>query len=241
MMHFRITHTTHYHYSEMVALSYNQARLLPRPCMYQNLLSTKLVLNPLAADYRIHEDFFGNQVAYFSIQQPHQEFSVTAISEVQLLDKANPIKFSAPISWESVRNLLNQPFSDALLDARQYTLDSPYITTNSELAAYALPSFSPGRSLVEAVNDLMQRIYTDFIFDPHFTDIATPLEKVLLHRRGVCQDFAHLAIGCLRTIGLAARYVSGYIETSPPPGQIKLTARMPLTPGLPFFCRISAG
>jgi len=109
-----------------------------------------------------------------------------------------------------------------VLDAKQYVLDSPMVTTTQELADYARASFLPGRPLVDVVSDLMQRIYTDFTYDPAFTTIATPLSTVLAHRRGVCQDFAHLAIGCLRSFGLSARYISGYVETLPEPGKPRL-------------------
>ncbi|HQT25374.1 MAG TPA: transglutaminase family protein, partial [Burkholderiales bacterium] len=130
---------------------------------------------------------------------------------------AAQLDFARGTDWESVRlSQLDVP------DALQYALDSPFVMTSSELMAYAGPSFTPGRPLLEAVQDLMQRIHADFTYDPGFTTLATPLSEVLAHRRGVCQDFAHLAIGCLRSRGLAARYVSGYIETLPFPGKEKL-------------------
>ncbi|MEQ1601613.1 MAG: transglutaminase family protein [Methylophilaceae bacterium] len=221
-MRYRITHTTEYNYPEMVGLSYNEARLLPRHCTHQRLISATLKLNPLAADYRVREDFFGNQIAYFSIQQAHQKFAVTATSEVELLDKPVLPGFAQALSWETVGAMLIGQYTPEFLEARQFILDSPYITATPQLAAYAQPSFLPGRPLIAAVNDLMQRIHEDFTFDPHFTDVATPLATVLQHKRGVCQDFAHLAIACIRSQGLAARYISGYIETLPPPGKVKL-------------------
>lgn len=221
-MRYKVTHTTEYDYSESVGLSYNEARLLPRSCPHQVLISSILEIAPQEADYRMREDFFGNQVAYFSIQQPHQTFTVTAISEVMLYSRPAQLDFTQGMPWEAVRDSIwQQPGPDSL-DARQFALDSPFVVAGPELAAYARPSFPPDRSLVEAVHDLMQRIHRDFIFDPEFTTLATPLATVLEHRRGVCQDFAHLAIGCLRSQGLAARYVSGYIETLPPPGKEKL-------------------
>ncbi len=108
------------------------------------------------------------------------------------------------------------------LDAYQYTFDSLHITATSQLADYARPSFPPGRPLLAAVQDLTRRIYSDFRYDPRATTVATPLGDVLQNRRGVCQDFAHLEIGCLRSLGLAARYISGYLLTTPPPGQARL-------------------
>jgi len=227
-MHYKITHTTKYEYTDKVGLSYNEALLMPRHCPNQQVISTNLSIEPYAADFRIREDFFGNRVAYFSIQQPHQVFSVTAVSEVLLTETSAQLDFYQGFAWETVREMLLQqhsPFlkqAPELLEARQYTLDSPLIETTAQLAEYARPSFIQGRSITEAVHDLMQRIYHDFTFDPDFTTLSTPLATVLEHRRGVCQDFAHLAIGCLRSQGLAARYVSGYIETFPAPGETKM-------------------
>ncbi len=217
-MRYRITHKTEYTYADNVGQSYNEARLVPRSSERQTLLSSALTVSPAESDYRTRTDFFGNQVAWFSIQSPHQVFSVTAVSEVQILPQAGQLDFAQGMPWEAVRQVLGQDHNEA----RQYALDSPYIAASAELAAYADASFPPGRPLIEAVHDLMQRIHRDFTFDPEFTTLATPLTTVLEHRRGVCQDFAHLAIGCLRSHGLAARYVSGYIETLPPPGKEKL-------------------
>lgn len=227
-MRYRITHTTQYDYTDTVGLSYNEAHLMPRNCANQQVITSTLNITPVAADYRMRDDFFGNRVAYFSIQQPHQTFTVTATSEVLLTENFAQLDFYQGFAWETVREmLLQQPlpflqYASELLDARQYTLDSPLIETSAQLVDYARPSFTLGRSITDTVNDLMQRIYHDFTFDPDFTTLATPLATVLEHRRGVCQDFAHLAIGCLRSQGLAARYVSGYIETLPPPGEAKL-------------------
>jgi transglutaminase-like putative cysteine protease len=138
------------------------------------------------------------------------------------------------LSWEQAQSLLQEtPVSGQpqnptqnqgleLLEARYYLLDSPMVPAVNELAGYAQPSFLPNRPLVDVVRDLMQRIHSDFIYDPSFTTIATPLSDVLNHRRGVCQDFAHLAIACLRAYGIAARYVSGYVETRPEPGKSRI-------------------
>jgi len=226
-MHYKITHITKYDYTDAVALSYSEARLMPRNCKHQQVISSTLDIEPFAADFRIREDFFGNHVAYFSLQQSHNLFTVTAVSEVQLQENPAQLDFYQTYAWEEVRKMLAQqqyflPQSDETLEARQYTLDSPLVAVGAELKEYAQPSFTQDRSITNAVSDLMQRIYTDFTFDPDFTTLATPLATVLEHRRGVCQDFAHLAIGCLRSVGLAARYVSGYIETLPPAGEAKL-------------------
>jgi transglutaminase-like putative cysteine protease len=124
--------------------------------------------------------------------------------------------------WEDVRTFLQAGRDDTTLDAYQYAFDSPYVARGAELAEFAAPSFAPGRPLLDALLDLSQRIHAEFHYDPEATVTATPLKEVLELRRGVCQDFAHLAIGCLRSVGLAARYISGYLLTNPPPGQAKL-------------------
>lgn len=221
-MRYRVTHTTRYEYANSVGQSCNEARLVPRDCQYQNTISSHLEISPAESDFRLRQDFFGNQVAYFSILEPHREFTVTAISEVQVVSQGGQLDFAQGASWESIRAELLHGRRPEVLEARQYVQDSPFVARSVELAAYASTSFQPGRALIEAVNDLMQRIHRDFTFDPEFTTLATPLLEVLEHRRGVCQDFAHLAIGCIRSQGLAARYVSGYIETLPPPGVEKL-------------------
>ena len=129
------------------------------------------------------------------------------------------LDFAEHLAWEEVRQRLQTDLDSEILELRQYILDSPMVPTMPDLRTYAERSFSKGRPLLEAVEDLTTRLYADFTYDPNFTTIATPLTDVIQHRRGVCQDFAHLGIGCLRALGLAARYVSGYIETDPPPDQ----------------------
>ncbi|MES1988603.1 MAG: transglutaminase N-terminal domain-containing protein, partial [Pseudomonadota bacterium] len=168
-MHYKITHITKYDYTDAVGRSYSEARLMPRNCINQQVISSTLNIEPYAADFRIREDFFGNHVAYFSIQQAHKVFTITAISEVQLQENPAQLDFYQGYSWEEVRDLLGKQsqlvkqVADTQ-DARQYTLDSPLVAVTSELAEYATPSFTQGRSITEAVNDLMQRIYRDFTF-----------------------------------------------------------------------------
>jgi transglutaminase-like putative cysteine protease len=172
-------------------------------------------------DLAEHMDYFGNHVSYFSIQQPHQTLTVTATSEIELYHGSGELALEADTPWDEVRRLLAEPSSDTARENRQFVLDSSLVPTGPELAEYAAPSFPPGRPLLEAVRDLMARVHHEFIYDPGFSTVSTPLTEVLANRRGVCQDFAHLAIACLRSLGLAARYVSGYLETLPPPGQAK--------------------
>ena len=221
-MNYRVTHTTAFTYESPVRLCHNEARLLPRELPGQQVQFSQLKIDPTPIDLGEARDFFGNRVSRFSLQQPHEALTVTATSRVQITPRANLFEAGNGQPWEEVRDKLHQGLAPELLDARQYRLDSPMIEVDAALRDYATPSFPAGRPFSEAVADLMQRIHADFTYDPHFSTIATPLHEVLEHRSGVCQDFAHLAIGCLRAQGLAARYVSGYIETLPPPGQVKL-------------------
>ncbi|WP_333875485.1 transglutaminase family protein [Methylobacter sp.] len=239
-MKFRITHSTLYQYSQLVGLCQNEARLQPRDFWRQQCHSSRFDITPEPSDFSERMDYFGNRIAYFAIQQAHQRLMVTAISEVTIFPKQSRDDPANLITWEQVRDQLQggpgqvqvqsqspsqsqqQNQYDELLDAKLFVLDSPMVITNAELADYAQSSFLPNRPLVQVVTDLMQRIHTDFTYDPSSTTIATPLSDVLQFRRGVCQDFAHLAIGCLRSFGIAARYVSGYVETQPIPGKQRL-------------------
>ena len=219
-MKFRVVHKTEYAYADLVTYCHNEAHLLPRNGTYQTCLVTSINIDPLPADYSEREDFFGNRVCYFSIHDPHNKLLVTATSEIQLEEKE--LEISNNMAWNTARErLLNAQESD-IVESRQYMMDSPLVRMNPKVAGYAQPSFTPGRPLLDAVTDLMERIHRDFEYDPEVTTVSTPLSEVLNHRRGVCQDFAHLAIGCLRSMGLASRYVSGYLETAPPEGQQRL-------------------
>ncbi len=222
-MRYRISHATEYRYEAPVGLCYNLARLIPRELPGQRLLSARLQVEPFPNDHWQGCDFFGNRTDYFSIQQPHDLLKVTAVSEVEVSPPQEDLfESGASLSWEAVREALRQDRSPAGLTALQFTLDSPMLASDEAVTAYARLSFPPGRPCAEAVAELMRRIFDDFTFDPAFSTVATPLHEVLEHRSGVCQDFAHLGIACLRSLGLAARYVSGYIETDPPPGRERL-------------------
>lgn len=216
-MNYKIIHKTEYSYSDSVNLCYNEARLTPRSFVHQHCSKSQFAVDPEPGVCRERQDFFGNIVYYFTIQQPHRELTVTVTSHVQVRGREMQLDFAEHLAWEEVRQQLQTDMDPEVLELRQYILDSPMIPMMPELRTYAEKSFAKARPLLEAVEELTARLYTDFTYDPNFTTIATPLADVIQHRRGVCQDFAHLAIGCLRTLGLAARYVSGYIETDPPP------------------------
>jgi transglutaminase-like putative cysteine protease len=217
---YRITHSTTYRYSRAVSLCHSEAHLVPRAEGRQRLYSWNLETRPALSLRHERDDFFGNRTTYFSIEVPHDELEVVAACEVAVLPPAPPQGDQRP--WEEARDAVGASTAADDLAARQFLLDSPFVAASATLRAYAEKSFSPGRPLLEAVADLSSRIHREFTYDPHFSTVATPVEEVLAHRRGVCQDFAHLTIGCLRSLGLAARYVSGYLETDPPPGQARL-------------------
>lgn len=221
-MKYRITHKTLYSYSEPVSTCRNEACLLPRDSHQQRCLTSRLEIDPAPADLRERLDFFGNRVSHFAIQQPHKRLQVTATSEIETFPASPDLEAANKLSLNEIRQLIKREKTPETLGALPFLYSSPMIPGSRELVDYARPCFDDQRPLGGAVKELMQRIYQDFSYDPGFTTIATPLNEVLANRRGVCQDFAHLAIGCLRGIGLAARYVSGYLETLPPPGQPKL-------------------
>jgi transglutaminase-like putative cysteine protease len=218
---YQVKHVTRYEYSELVTLSQNVARLRPRECDSQRCLSHQLTVTPNPRARGYWRDYFGNHTDYFALQQSHRELMVVAESVVEVF--APPAEnTSASPSWEESRDELNASQDPRTIAAREFCFDSPHVAANSELVEYALPSFHQGYSLFDCALDLAQRIHSEFEFHPGATTVDTPIAEVLQTRRGVCQDFAHLQIGCMRSLGLAARYVSGYLVTTPPPGMQRL-------------------
>lgn len=223
MMNYHVSHKTRYVYSEPVSLCQNELCLVPRALPHQQVTHSKITVTPPPAALRERYDFFGNQVCYFAVQQPHDELAVTVNSNVRVLAPPNRnLRLGESCDWETARAQFQNPGDPDTREACQFVFNSPLVAASPELLNYARPSFVKGRPILLAAQDMMTRIFNDFKFKPGFTTVSTPLSEVLEHRRGVCQDFAHLATGCLRSLGLAARYVSGYIETLPPPGQERL-------------------
>ncbi len=234
-MDYRVTHTTTYNYSEPVSLCHNLAHLTPRNTSEQQCLDTNLVIRPQPAVLCPRTDSFGNQAVFFAIQEPHRQLTVCARHHVQLQPGPKPELAGSP-PWEEVRDLLRATRDPDVLEAYQFVFDSRYAPTRREYSAYALPSFAPRRPLLEAVAHLTGRIHHDFLYDPRATTVATPLQEVFSKRRGVCQDFAHLEIACLRSLGLAARYVSGYLCTSVAPGQRRVVGADATHAWLSVYC-----
>ncbi|MCG8534896.1 MAG: transglutaminase family protein, partial [Pseudomonadales bacterium] len=221
-MKYRIKHTTRYRYEAPVSMCFNEARMSPLNSVHQTCAKNRFVIHPIPDSMHKRFDYFGNNVTSFDILQPHRELSVTVHSEVQVIDHSQQSLFAGSRSWEQVRDSVRTSSDPEVIPQREYLLPSPLIPIMSELQAYAQVSFTEGRDIMEAVRELTERIFKEFKYDPSFTSISTPLETVLEHRRGVCQDFAHLAIACVRSMGVPAAYISGYLETLPPPGQEKL-------------------
>jgi transglutaminase-like putative cysteine protease len=234
-MNYQITHTTVYSYSAPASLCHNLVHLSPRDTPRQICQAHQMLIEPAPTVSSKRLDFFGNHATYFSIQQPHEQLTVRAVSDIALTP-TSALKPDASPPWESVRDKLVNDRAAPLLDAYQFTFDSTYVKRSPQLAAYALASFPAGRPLLDAVLDLTRRIYSDFQYDQQATTIGTPILEVLERRRGVCQDFSHLEIGCLRSLGLAARYVSGYLFTNPRPNQVCLRGADASHAWLSIYC-----
>jgi transglutaminase-like putative cysteine protease len=219
---YRVLHTTGYRYSAPVALSRQLLHLSPREFATQRVIEHRLVIDPEPNEQAVSLDYFGNAVSSIVLSSAHQSLSLAAASVIELTPRPRMEEIGPSPAWEEVAARLRANASGANAEPAHFLFDSPHVECSAELQRYAAPSFAPRRPLLEAVQDLNHRIHEEFEFDPVATVISTPLAEVLREKRGVCQDFAHLMIGCLRTLGLAARYVSGYLLTSPPPGHVRL-------------------
>ncbi len=221
-MYHKIIHKTDYTYEDPVSLCHNIIRLIPRSTNKQFCKQSVVTINPEPDVLIEYDDFYGNKLVYFTIEKEHKKLSVNVVSEIE---KLSPLNEQLPqynkITWEEVCRLTHT-ITPELLEVKQFIAATPMTTADDLIAEYAAFSFLPGKSLFECSQNLMNRIFADFKFQSGFTTISTPLSLVMKERKGVCQDFAHLAIACLRSMGLPVRYVSGYIETIPPPGVEKL-------------------
>ncbi|MEJ1238939.1 transglutaminase family protein [Chryseolinea sp. T2] len=221
-MRYKITHVTEYKYQEPVGLCHNRVCLTPRNNSHQTCQVSDIRVVPSPDEFNYRTDFFGNTVAYFSSYKEHDTLQVTSVSHVNLSGRQETdLAFSSSVLWHDVSALI---IADGVLasDVFQYTLPSQYIPHSEAVREFAKSCFQEDATLWSACNVLMQKIYKSIEFKPGFTTINTPVEHVIRDKKGVCQDFAHLMISCLRNMGLPARYVSGYIETVPPPGKEKL-------------------
>ena len=220
-MVYKITHRTTYKYKYPVSVGNHVACLRPRSLQQHQTAKSELSIHPTPVTRTERVDFFGNLLCFFTIQEPHKELVVEARTDAHVeKDALAPMRNTIP--WEEAAACLPRDRSPEGLDAYQFGFESPRIRMRPEFAAYALESFTPGSPMPEALLDLTGRMHKDFRFDSKVTNVRTPPEEVFRKRRGVCQDFAHVQIACLRSLNLAARYVSGYLRTYPPPGKPRL-------------------
>jgi transglutaminase-like putative cysteine protease len=220
-MIYKIVHRSTYKYKYPVSVGNHVACLKPRATPPHQLVRNEISIHPTPATWTERTDYFGNCLSFFTVQERHKELVVEARSEVVIAENTKRWPQHAP-AWEDVVLSLPADRSEEGLNAYQFAFESPRIRIRPEFAAYALESFTPRRPIHEALLDLTARIHTDFRFDSKVTNVRTPAEEVFRKRRGVCQDFAHVQVACLRSINLAARYVSGYLRTYPPPGRPRL-------------------
>ena len=208
---YSVRHLTTYRYGERMTRGHTVTHLVPRSGDGQQLEYSEVTIHPVPGERFEFDDVFGNHVVQFVVAEPHDALIIDSSSTVSIEARdisSDATPWDAPHEW--------QP------DVAGFVSPSPFAAPNELVEEFARASFVSGRSIVHVAHDLCRRIYTEFAFDPSFSEVATPVDEVLRARRGVCQDFAHLAIACLRAFGLPARYVSGYLETFPPPGQPKL-------------------
>jgi transglutaminase-like putative cysteine protease len=220
-MLYDVQHRTRFVYDGSVSISHQLLKLKPRRSTRQNVISSDLTVTPQPFVQRNWVDYFGNEVEFLTVQEPHRELVITSASKVEVLPGMNIMLDFSP-AWEVVAQSMQMPTTAEALGASQYCFASPFVDVDQDLRDFALGTFSAGRPLLEATMALTSRLFEEFTYQGGVTDVYTPVRRVLELKRGVCQDFAHLQIACLRSIGLPARYVSGYLLTHPPEGQTKL-------------------
>ena len=220
-MNYSITHRTLYEYAAPVTVSHHVTRLEPRALTTQSCEKFSLKIFPEPTLSKTRLDYFGNRLCFFSIQEVHSRLEIITHSRVTV-NARNLAAPEATPAWEEVAKFFRNPVSPEVVEAYQFVFDSPQIRVSMELFDYARESFHDGTPLLVGAADLTRRIFEDFKYDPKATTVATPLEEAWKKRRGVCQDFAHLGIACLRSLGLPARYVSGYLRTRPSEGKPRI-------------------
>ncbi|MCF4997552.1 transglutaminase family protein [Pseudomonas syringae] len=238
--HYQILHDTCYRYDSPVSLAQQLAHLWPRECAWQRCSEQSLQISPPPTSRRDELDVFGNPVTRLAFERPHDELQVNARLTVEVLSR--PVAdFNLSPAWESTRQALtysSQRLSAEMLDACRYRFESPYVHLKRDFVEFAESCFPAGRPMLLGVQALMEKIHGEFTFDAEATQVATPLVEVLERRRGVCQDFAHLMLACVRSRGLAARYISGYLLTQPPPGQPRLIGADASHAWVSVFCPV---
>jgi len=223
-----------------VTVSHHMARLAPRSLPSQRCPWHELEVQPVPVGRGVHVDSYGNITQYFEIEGKHEVLEVISRSLVEVLPSVHPDPSLTP-RWEEVRDSCQLEKLTPGSEAGAFRFASPMVPLGVDFASYARSEFTPGRPVLEAVLGLTGRIFRDFKFDPRATDVSTPVSEVFKKRAGVCQDFAHLMLACLRSLGLPGRYVSGYLETAPPPGKVRLTGADASHAWVSVFCGEGAG
>ena len=234
-MLYQVRHITRYVYEADVTMSQHILRLTPRDLPRQRRLEHELQIEPAPSGRSHHTDYFGNAVETLTIEHSHSTLRVESSSQVEVSSAELPPP-KETVAWDVYAVRPGEDITAGELAVQEFLFDSPLVRQHADLLDYSRPSFPKDRPVVEAVLDLTARIFADFKFDPKATTVATPLKDVLRLRRGVCQDFAQLQVGCLRSMGLPARYVSGYLETIPSPGKDKLVGADASHAWVSFFC-----
>ena len=220
-MIYDVSHRTSYRYSIPVSFSHHVLHLSPRPFTHQTCHRTALSISPTPTVQASTTDYFGNPVTHITLQEQHRELSLHARSVIEVHHTSRPAP-SETRPWDEIYRMLETDVSKDALESLQYVFDSPRTRSTVDLRDYAAASFPPGRPVLEGALDLTRRIFEDFDYDDTATTVWTPVDEVFAGRRGVCQDFAHLELACLRALRLPARYVSGYLLTKAPEGKSKL-------------------
>lgn len=217
-----VSHRTTYRYSTYVETAQHLATIRPLNCTWQRVVAHTESIEPQPLYLKNRIDTFGNDVLYFSLESPHKSLQMISETTVELTPRWASLDAAATPAWETVSAAMRFKAGAPFMPETEFCYASPNISLTTELRDYALTSFTPGRPLAEGAIDLMHRVYADFEYRPTATSYDTPAQRAFEMRRGVCQDFAQVMIGCMRALGMPARYVSGYLRNDPPPGQERL-------------------
>lgn len=236
-----VEHCTHYQYGQDVILAQHLGYLRPQSSAWQTVLDYQLTVTPTPDEIQTQRDAFDNERVFFALTHPHRALDVQCTSTVKIKQRYAKLDLSNTPAWETVRDSMVYSLEQPFVSASEFVWPSPYVPWLAALKEYATPSFTPGRPLGVAAMDLCQRIFHDFTYESGSTEIHTPLEVAFNARKGVCQDFAHIMIGCLRALGLSARYVSGYLLTKPPEGQERLRGADATHAWVSVYCPGAAG
>lgn len=222
---YHVLHDTTYAYGSAVSLSQQQVHLQPRKMAWQRCIAYSMTCHPEPSWEKSGEDAFGNPMQWLTFDVPHEDLRVRSEMTVEVTSHNIDRDLTRSLPWETVRERLMYDAGPLLpddFDAASVLFESPYVRIKRDIGAYAADCFPPGAPVLVCAKALMNKIFTEFEFDTEATTVATPVIEVLKRRRGVCQDFAHMMLACLRSMGLSARYVSGYLLTQPPPGKPRM-------------------